>query len=223
MAPPLAMSFSSFYLGYFIPAATLIPIIAGLVFYKQINKPLRILLVFLSASFVLNVMGSILAAHNINNLPGLHAYTIIEEVTLMLYFLYAFEKGDITKWIKAAMVIFPVICIVNFSFFQSIYEFNTYTRPLGAIIIIIFTSTYMAMQSGFKNPELITRSGRLVAAGFMIYFCSSLFQFIFSNVITDHVSKGIKLLLWDLHGTFVLIMYLLCFWAIIYERRKRQY
>lgn len=217
------MSLSAIYLGYFIPAATLIPITAGLVFYKQINKPLRILLVFLSASFVLNVMGNILSRHHINNLPGLHFYTIVEEVTIMLYFLYAFEKGDITKWIKAAMVIFPVICIINFSFFQSIYEFNTYTRPLDAIIIIIFTTAYMAMQSSFKNRELITRSGRLVAAGFMIYFCSSLFQFIFSNIISKNASRNIKLLIWDLHGTFVLIMYLLIFWAIIYERNNRKH
>lgn len=217
------MSLSSIYLGYIVPTATLIPIIAGLVFYKRLNKPLRTILIFLSASFIFNVIGSTLAGHGINNLPGLHLYTIVELVTVMLYYLYAFDKGDISKWIKAAMLIFPVICIVNFSFFQSIYTFNTYTRPLGAIIIILFTTAYMATQSNFKNRELITRSGRLVAAGFMIYFCSSLFQFIFSNIISKNASRNFKLFIWDMHGTFVLIMYLLIFWAIIYERGKRKY
>jgi len=217
------MTPSSFYLGYVIPATTLIPIGAGLTYYKQINKPLRTILIFLSVSFVLNVIGSVLANHGINNLPGLHVYTILELVTVMLYYLYAFEKGAISKWIKLAMLIFPVICIVNFTFFQSIYTFNTFTRPLDAIIIIVFTTAYMTMQSGFKNRELITRSGRLVAAGFMIYFCSSLFQFIFSNVISKHASKLVKLLIWNMHGTFVLIMYLLIFWAILNERNNRKY
>ena len=217
------MTPSSFYLGYVVPATTLVPIGAGLVYYKQINKPLRTILLFLSVSFVLNVIGSVLANHGINNLPGLHVYTILELVTVMLYYLYAFEKGAISKWIKLAMWIFPVICIVNFTFFQSIYTFNTFTRPLDAIIIILFTTAYMTMQSSFKNRELITRSGRLVAAGFMIYFCSSLFQFIFSNVISKHASKIVKLLIWNMHGTFVLIMYLLIFWAINYERNNRKY
>ncbi|MGY3214067.1 hypothetical protein [Mucilaginibacter sp. HD30] len=217
------MSPSAIYLGYVIPAATLIPIISGLVFYKQINKPLRILLIYLGASFGLNVMGSVLSYQHINNLPGLHFYTIVEVVAVMLYFLYAFEKGNISKWIKAVMIIFPVICIINFTFFQSLYEYNTFTRPLDALIIIIFTTAYMAMQNGFKNRALITRSGRLVAAGFLIYFCSSLFQFIFSNVISKNASKLIRHLIWDLHGTFVLIMYLLFFWAIINERNNRKY
>ncbi|MFD0751619.1 hypothetical protein ACFQZS_15820 [Mucilaginibacter calamicampi] len=216
-------SFSSFYLGYIVPGATLLPIIAGLIYYKRLNKPLRTLQVYLIASFIINTAGSILASHNINNLPLLHVYTIVEVLTVMLYYLYAFGKGDIGKWIKAVMVIFPVICIINFSFIQSIYTFNTFTRPLSAIIIILFTTAYMTMQSSFKNRELITRSGRLVAAGFMIYFCSSLFQFIFSNEISKHASSNIKLLIWDLHGTFVLIMYLLIFWAINYERNNRKY
>jgi hypothetical protein len=215
-------SFSSFYLGYIVPGATLLPIIAGFIYYKRLNKPLRTLLVYLIASFIINAAGSILASYNVNNLPLLHVYTIVEVVTVMLYYLYAFGKGDISK-IKAVMVIFPVICIVNFTFIQSIYTFNTYTRPLAAIIIIVFTSWYLAVQSNIKSPELVTRSGRLVAAGFMIYYCSSVFQFIFSNIISKSVSTDIKLLIWDIHGTFVLIMYLLFFRAIIYERDKRKY
>lgn len=216
-------SFSSFYLGYFVPAANLLPIVAGLIYYKRLNKPMRMLQVYLIFSFIINTAASVLAAYNINNLPLLHVYTIGEVITAMLYYLYAFGKGDISKWIKAVMVVFPVICIVNFSFFQSIYTFNTYTRPLAAIIIIVFTSWYLAVQSNIKSPELITRSGRVAAAGFMIYYCSSVFQFIFSNIISKNVGTDIKLLIWDIHATFVLIMYLLFFRAIIYERDKRQY
>lgn len=179
--------------------------------------------VYLIASFIINTAGIVLSNYNINNLPLLHVYTIVEIVTVMLYYLYAFGKGDISKWIKAIIVVFPVICIVNFTFIQSIYTFNTYTRPLAAIIIIVFTSWYLAVQSNIKNPELVTRSGRMVAAGFMIYYCSSVFQFIFSNIISKSVSADIKWLIWDIHATFVLIMYLLFFRAIIYERDKRKY
>ncbi len=217
------MSFSAFYLGYFIPAFTLVPFITGLVLYKRLNKPLRILLIYLAVSFIFNVIGSLLAELGMNNLPGLHFYTMAEVAAIMLYYLYAFEQGRISAWIKATMAIFPIICIINFCFFQSLYEFNTYTRPLGALIVILFTAAYMVMQTGFKNTQLVKRSGRLVASGFMIYFCSSLFQFIFSNVVDRHTSKNVTIAIWNIHGTFVMIMYLLFLWAIIYERPERQY
>jgi len=215
--------FSFFYLGYFVPACTLLPLVAGLIYYRQINKPLRVLLIYLTMSFVVNVVGSILAEYSINNLPLLHFYTMAEVVTVMLYYIHAFGEGDIRKWIKAVMVVFPVICVVNLLFFQSINEYNTYTRPLGAIIIVLFSGVYMAEQSNIKSPELVTRSGRTIAAGLMIYFCSSLFQFIFSNIVSKNASKFITMLIWNIHGTFVLIMYLLFFRAILYERSKRQY
>lgn len=214
-------SLSSFYLGYFVPFSTLIPIIAGIIFYKRINKPLRTLLVYLSASLIINVAGIILSNRNINNLPLLHFYTIVELVTVMFYYLRAFGPGKTDMWIKGVMIFFPVLCVLNFCFFQSIYEFNTYTRPLEALIIILFTAYYFSVQSNLKHPELITKSGSLVAAGFMIYFCSSLFQFIFSNIVSHKASSNIKWFIWDLHATFVLIMYLLFFRAIIDERSKR--
>ncbi len=213
-------SFYVFYVGYFIPAFTLVPIIAGFLWLKQLSKAFKMLLLYLVVSFVFNVAGSAMAEYSMNNLPLLHVYTMVEVVTIMLYYLYAFEPGRISAWIKATIVLFPVLCIINVCFIQSPFEYNTYTRPLGALIVIIFTAAYMAMQTGFKNNKLIKRSGRLVANGFMIYFCSSLFQFLFSNVVATHTPKIVTMMIWSIHGTFVMIMYLLFLWAFKHERSE---
>lgn len=215
--------FVLFFMDYIVPGSTLLPLGAGLLYYKQINKPLRTLLWYLAMAFVLNVIGIVLANNHINNLPGLHVYTIGEVVTLMLYFKAAFNNAKADKWINIILLTFPLLCIINFSFFQSIYEFNTYTRPLGALIVIVASILYLAVQSDFKRPELITVSGRIVAAGFLIYFCSSLFQFIFSNVVSHNVSTDIKKMIWILHAILVVIMYLFFLAAILNERRKRQH
>ena len=212
----------AYYVGYIVPASTLLPLGAGIFYYKQINKPLRTLLIYLAAAFVINVIGSILANNSINNLPLLHVYTIVEVVTIMFYFKQAFESDKAIKWINIIMLAFPLLCIVNFSFFQSVYEYNTYTRPLGALIVIVASILYLAVQSDFKRQDLVTTSGRLVAAGFLIYFCSSLFQFIFSNVVRHNVEKRVVLMIWNLHATLVLIMYLIFLAAILNDRGKRQ-
>jgi hypothetical protein len=161
-----------------------------------------------------------MAAYRINNLPLLHFYTMFELVAVLWYYQHAFNSKPISKWLTVIMVAFPLLCAVNFTFFQSIYQFNTYTRPLEAIIIIVLSGMYLNSQNNFEKKEHIHNAGRWVASGFLIYFCSSLFQFIFSNVVSQHASKWVKHLIWNIHDTFVLLMYICFFLAIQNDRRK---
>lgn len=212
-------SISYLYLGYIVPASTLVPIVAGFIDYKKINKPLRILLIYLCISFIMNVAGNILAEQRINNLPLLHIYTILELISALFYFKYAFSNKKIDIWIIIIMISFTIFSILNFTFIQSLYEFNTYTRPIEAIIIILFSCLYLADQNNAQ--EELSISGRWVASGFLIYFCSSFFQFIFSNVVSHYSSHFVKMIIWNLHATFVLIMYIFFYLAIRNERSKR--
>lgn len=214
-------SFGALYTGVIVPASALLPVIAGLIFYKKINKPLKTLLLYLVVSQVINIAGIVLSSYHTNNLPLLHVYTIVELVLLTLYYRHAWDDERVNRWSMIIMISFPILCVINFTFFQSIYQFNTYTRPLEALIIIVFSSLYLAYQSEIKKPELVTRSGRIVAGGLLLYFCSSLFQFIFSNVVSHTAPKSVRLMIWNIHATFVLIEYLFFFAAILNERNKR--
>ena len=215
------MSLSNLYQSIIVPASTLLPIIAGLIWYKKLNKPLHTLVAYLIIALLINIGGIIMAQLHKNNLPLLHFYTMFELLAVMLYYRYAFNTKLANKWTTVIMILYPVYCIINFTFFQSIYQFNTYTRPLEAIIIIVFSGIYLNSQNTFENKKMINNAGRWVASGFLLYFCGSLFQFIFSNLISHHASKPIKMLIWNLHDTFVLIMYVCFFLAIKNERGNR--
>lgn len=213
-------SFSSIYTGYVVPATTLLPIITGIVYYKKLNRPLRTLTLFLIFSLLINVIGIGMAQRHQNNLPLLHFYTIFELLGVLFYYYQAQAEDRIRYWIKIIMVIFPVLCVINFTFFQSLYEFNTYTRPLEAIIIIIFSFIYLNNQKDTEDENVIFTAGKWVSIGFLVYFCSSLFQFIFSNVVSKSAPKDIKSLVWVIHATFVMIMYLFFYIAIRNGRNK---
>lgn len=215
------LSLSHLYQGYLIPASTLLPLTAGILFYKQINRPLKTLLAYLSFSLVINVIGVILAMHRTNNLPLLNFYSIFELLFVMLYYRQTFSNRAVSSQINLIMIAFPVLCIINFSFVQSLYEFNTYTRPLEAIIVIVYSILYLSGYKSQDKAEFITTSGRWVANGFLIYFCSSVFQFIFSNVVSRYASHGVKMTIWNLHATFVLCMYICFYYAILNGRLKR--
>lgn len=213
-------SFSSIYMGYVVPATTLLPIITGIVYYKKLNSSLRTLTLFLIFSLLINVIGIGMAQRHQNNLPLLHFYTIFELLGVLFYYYQAQAEDRIRYWIKIIMVIFPVLCVINFTFFQSLYEFNTYTRPLEAIIIIIFSFIYLNNQKDTEDENVIFTAGKWVSIGFLVYFCSSLFQFIFSNVVSKSAPKDIKSLVWVIHATFVMIMYLFFYIAIRNGRNK---
>ncbi|GAB3903922.1 hypothetical protein [Mucilaginibacter boryungensis] len=215
------MSLSNLYQSIIVPASTLLPIIAGLIWYKKLSKPLHTLVAYLIIALLINIGGIIMAQLHKNNLPLLHFYTMFELLAVMLYYRHAFNTKLANKWTTVIMILYPVYCIINFTFFQSIYQFNTYTRPLEAIIIIVFSGIYLNSQNTFENKKMINNAGRWVASGFLLYFCGSLFQFIFSNLISHHASKPIKMLIWNLHDTFVLIMYICFFLAIKNERGNR--
>lgn len=204
------------YTGEIVPASTLLPIVAGFVYYRQIDKPLRVLLGYLCFALTVNIIAIVLAGHNTNNMPLLHVYTAIELVLVVLYYKYAFADAPKNRWLNLMMIAYPLLCIVNFAFFQSLYKFNTYTRPLEALIIIVLSSIYLG-----QTLARTTAAGRWVAGGFLLYFCSSAFQFIFSNVVSRYATKAQRLLIWDIHATFVLIMYILFFVAILNGRSKR--
>jgi len=215
------MSFSDLYEGYIVPASALLPVVAGFIYYSKLSKAMHRLIVYLCIAQLINIGGIYMAHHNKNNLPLLHFYTMFELLAVMWYYREAFSTRWANRWTTVLMIIYPVLCVINFSFFQSIYQFNTYTRPLEAIIIIVFSIIYVAGHGELDHKKSINHAGRWVASGFLLYFCSSLFQFIFSNEISHHASREVKHFIWNLHDTFVLIMYILFFVAVKHERSKR--
>ena len=108
------------------------------------------------------------------------------------------------------MVIFPVICIVNFSFFQSIYTFNTHTRPLEAVLITFFCLLYFYKEDFTEN--WIDNPTNWFNIGILIYFPTACIIFILSNyLVFVRMNKEMNTMIWNIHAVFVMLMYLI--WA----------
>src|ERR1700712_1512475 len=104
------MSLSTLYEGYIVPASTLLPIIAGLVYYKRLSKATHALIIYLCIALLINIAGIIMAAHHQNNLPLLHFYTMFELVAVMWYYQRAFSTKWADRWTRVIMIIYPILC-----------------------------------------------------------------------------------------------------------------
>lgn len=166
-----------------------------------------LLTIYLVVSLMVNVTASILAHFGVNNLPLLHLYTVLELSLLLMYLGSKTQSYGVVRASRATMVIFNLLAVINVLFVQSIFAFNSYVRSAEAIILIAFTTLYLAEQQKRVDGKPFRDSGIWISGGLLLYFGSSLFQFTFSNLVSQHVTHPVKMFIWNMHATFVLIMY----------------
>jgi len=194
--------------GIIVPLSILLPIGIFIPRYKYASKELKAIFYYLVMVSLISFVAIVLKNQKINNLPLLHVYTILEAGFIFYYFKTVFKNEAANRIINFLMVVFPALCIVNFSFFQSIYKFNTYTRPLEAILITILCIIYF-FKSGFFE-RWIKMPVNWINMGIMSYFPAASIIFILSNTfVFKSYDRDLNILVWDLHALLVLIMYLL--------------
>jgi len=196
--------------GIIVPLSILIPLFFGILNWKKGTTGSRLLFFYLVISGLINLCGIVVVQFKHNNLPLLHLYTIVETVFILSYFRTIFIDPFLKKALLISTVLFPIICILNFGFLQSIYTFNTYTRPLEAILITFFCLLYL-YKSGFTENWL-EKSTNWFNMGILIYFPAACIIFIVSNyLVFGKMNKVMNSMVWNIHGALVLIMYLI--WA----------
>lgn len=184
-----------------------IPIICGLILYKHLPAYGRVLLSYLFLSILAELLSSYLGSAKINNMPVLHIYTVAQFLLIIWFFKEVFSSALISRYLYIIAVAFVLFAICNTLFIQSIYEFNSYSRSTEAIIIILIC-LYFFKQQLSKEIAWTKEPMTWFVLGFFIYFSSSLTIFIVSNVVLS-LSIYFEWIMWNIHATIELIMYLL--------------
>ena len=202
-------SLAYLYMGVIVPASVIVPIVFAIAKYRHINKPLTTIFWYLLFAGVVNACAAFMAFRRINNLPLLHVYTIVEFVFLGLFFYQFIKRPVVRKLILAGILLFPVYGFINFTFVQNLHVFNSYTRPVEAVLLITCSVVYFYNRTlDNQDHAWHTQPETWIVTGILIYFSSSLVQFSFSNVVSSLAGRETKLFIWAIHATLVLIMYL---------------
>lgn len=194
-----------------VPASILIPIIIAISRFTKMPAYAKCLLVYLVMSAIVNTTATILALNGIPNLWLLHIYTILESFLLLFYFKLIILNKSANSIIRVFIWAFPLFCVVNFLFLQSLYNFNTYTRPVEAIIFITLCAVYW-WQENEEDSEKPWGNipNNWIITGLMLYFAGVFFLFLLAKyILTGQGFKKAWNLVWDAHATLVLFMYLL--------------
>jgi len=198
-----------FYMGIIVPSSIVIPLCIALARYRYLAEAMRIVFYYLLVSGCINAIAVYMAKHHMNNLPLLHLYTVIEFAFISFFYFAIFEKAAIKNIILRLIPVFTALCVLNAIFLQSIHVYNSYPHSVEALLIMGYGILYL-FQSSSKNTSTtnwVNNPISWVNTGILQYFSGAIFLFAFSNLITANVQ--INAIIWCVHATLVLIMYIL--------------
>jgi hypothetical protein len=197
------------YMAVVAPSCNIFPVIVALDKFNYLPKEARVFFYYLVLNCLVSIASSLLASYHLPNMPLFHLSTIIESVLLLYFFSFVFYKKKITGYIKIVMMLMPVLGCLNALFFQDIFLFNSYMLSLQSFIIIALCFGYWWHYSNDKRLPWSSFPLNWMISGLLLYFSSAFILFTFSNAVILFFSKAASILVWNIHATLTIIMYLL--------------
>ncbi len=196
------------YTGIIVPLFIIIPVFISVVKYSYLSPSLKVFSWYLYLSAATNIICYSLAMKGINNMPVLHLFTVLEFTLISIYFKKVFNDKKRDFVINFLIFFLIAFSVVNVAFLQDIHTYNGYVKSIVAILIIAYAISFY--KNTLDNVSTDTSSAKptiYINTGLILYFSGSFIFFIVPNLIVPDLQFGV--LIWTIHATFLLIMYIL--------------
>lgn len=203
------------------PWIIIAPFLLSVVRYNRLSKALKIITWYLMLSVVTQAVSLLLWKKSINNLPLLHAFTVLEFLLLFTYYSFQNKLFLNRLWFYLVLVLFLSFALLDAFSLENLHSFNIYTRSLEAFIFIGCSVHWFIRSLTIEsNPVLPDQNAlKYINAGFFIYFSGSLILFAFSNYI-NHLGHPLQMNIWTLHTLLLIVLYLFIFTGFCTTSRK---
>jgi hypothetical protein len=193
----------------------LIPVSAGIIFYKSLDSTFRLLFVLTILGAISDSLLQLLPHYKITFIPFANIYVILESVLLPFVFntLQPFKKNRV--WLFVALAIVALTWIVSFKETENFMQFNKYARCTESLLIIVYSYTFLIYESNHSHIPLNRNAAFLLVSVLLCYFCISLALFSISDLIlTNHPTQLEQL--WHIQTLLNLICnfaFSYCYWC----------
>ena len=123
-------------LYYIYLALILLMGIWGLYNYKTTNSLQKLIILLLVATGVNELCTVILPYLKINKNPLYHIFSVVEISLTTLYFLKTIHVRKYSLYARLSSILWIVLAIINFSFFQPLHKINSNFLILECVVII---------------------------------------------------------------------------------------
>lgn len=177
----------------------LVPAIVGIFLFNRIEGPLRLIILFVWITFVLEAFVYYLTEIQSNNMFLFHIHTYVEFIFLALFYRSLFRTVQEKRSIDFLIFGFLVFSAINMISYESILEFNGLQRHVECVLITLIAGYYL-----FDVYQRKKRIGThiFLSWSLLVYFNGILFLFIFGKQVLSTESGA----LWIWHGVLNIIL-----------------
>ncbi|MDP1728532.1 MAG: hypothetical protein Q8M15_17235 [Bacteroidota bacterium] len=170
-------------------ASVLIPIIAGLLFYKRINTPFKWLTwFFILSAFVEIISVKIIHRGQHNNMPLLHLYTLIEFIAFgYMYYVYFKDRNRLKYFPVITLFTFIIIAGIDAIWINGIWLPNTVARSFECMVLVLLALMYYYLFFKESFDQVVWKQSMFwLSTGVLFYFAINepffmLYNFFLSN------------------------------------------
>lgn len=210
------------WLDYFSSASVLLPLIISIIYYKRLNKELKVLSVFFFFVAVVEIITTVMSVCRINNLWVMNIFTLIEGGVLILLIGKWYESKKMFLVAVTYLSIYVAYWCYTTFLIDGIFVFNTKEMSIKAIILI-FLSGYLLIKISMADEiQLLSNYLFWICSGILIYFLVSLVVFSSADFILDDKYRAMRYT-WTIHSIINIIANLLYFYAFICYRKTNSY
>jgi hypothetical protein len=149
----------------------------SLFLYGQANveKYLRYFPPFLFFVLAIELIGAFLQSRHQNNTLLYNLYSILEFEFYLYFYFQLILSDSARKGIRVALIVFPLICLVDIFLIQGQHTFHTYTFTLGSVIIDIAGIMYFfQLFMSRTKVALLKHPAFWINAGLIFFFTTSM-------------------------------------------------
>ncbi len=190
------------------PAFILVPVFTAVVHYRYLTAGARVLFVYLLVDAVVSITSSTLAYHHLPNMPLYHFATIADTVLLLYFFKLVFTGHSWASYLTVVIFLFPVLGVLNMLFLQPLLSFNSYMLSLKSMLLIALCFLYWWYYEPVAGKSWKDIPLHWIMSGLLLYFSSAFILFTFSDFIISVSSRSTSIVLWNIHATLSVLMYL---------------
>lgn len=123
--------------------SSLIPVVAGIRYYKILPRPLKILFYFCVAGVFFEITSNYNKAIRGNNMGGQHLYTVVDFLSLSAVFYWQVEKRRLRLLIGLNSLIFLGVALLDAYWIHTLRDPNDLSRGYASAFIILYALGYL--------------------------------------------------------------------------------
>lgn len=185
--------------------------------FRHLPVEFKVLGVFLVVDLLTELFAGWLHARHTNNLPLLHIYTLLEFVSLSLFYRAVFaSRVRFQRYFWPFVGVVSGLVVANSIFLEPPTGFNSNAKTLVQITLMGYAVFYFFNAYGktdFSKPRYLAQG--LVNTAVLLYNAGSLFIFMFAKILQlNKVGLKAQQGFWMFNALLFLIFQLLVFIAI---------